>query len=154
MKQIIKTALLVAACAFIVSLVYNKLLIPRGDDILLSVPVQSVELAGETIRVTVADSPEEREVGLSGREGLARDEGMLFIFPEDRKYAFWMKDMSFSLDILWLSAEGVVVDMQQGISPDTYPATFTPRTKARYVLELPAGWVKEYNVRVGDIARF
>ena len=76
-----------------------------------------------------------------------------FVFPKDGIYAFWMKDMLFSIDILWLSARGSVVYMAQNVSPDTYPQSFQPEMLARYVLELPAGYVKEYNVVVGDIVR-
>lgn len=153
MKRVLTTALLLAACAFIISLVYNKLPIPRGDENIQGFSVQSVELADQTIQVTVADSPREREIGLSGRRKLAGDEGMLFVFPENGKYAFWMKDMLFSIDILWLSEDEVVVDVAENVSPETYPAVYTPRVEARYVLELPVGSVLEYGVRVGDVVR-
>lgn len=115
--------------------------------------LQTIELKGQTIRVSVADTENARGQGLSGRAGLAVDEGMLFVFPQDGKYAFWMKDMRFSIDILWLSADGGVVYMAQNVSPDTYPQDFVPNTPARYVLELPAGYVKEYTVSIGDIVR-
>jgi len=78
---------------------------------------------------------------------------MLFVFPEDGKYAFWMKDMRFSIDILWLSADGRVVYMALNVSPDTYPQVFRPDVPARYVLELPAGYAKAHAVRIGDIVR-
>ena len=107
-------------------------------------------LAERTVFVDVADTPEKRSVGLSGHEELAPDEGMLFVFPEDGIYAFWMKDMRFSIDILWISREGVIVDMQQKVAPETYPAAYTPRKEARYVLELPSGWVERYTVELGD----
>lgn len=115
--------------------------------------VRTVELRGQTIRVSVADTESARRQGLSGRGGLEADEGMLFVFPEDGKYAFWMNDMSFSIDILWLSADGTVVYMAQNVSPDTYPRSFAPDRPARYVLELPAGYVKAYTVSTGDIVR-
>ncbi len=115
---------------------------------------RTVVLKGQTIRVTVAESPREREIGLGGRSGLASDEGMLFVFPKDGIYAFWMKDTHFSIDILWLSAEGIIVHMAQNVSPETYPQTFRSETPARFVLELPAGYAKEYTVRVGDIVTF
>jgi len=78
---------------------------------------------------------------------------MLFVFPKDGKYAFWMKDMHFPIDIIWLSAEGSVVYMAQNVPPGSFPQTFRPDVLARYVLELPAGYAKEYNVVVGDIVR-
>lgn len=113
----------------------------------------SVQLKGETIRVTVADTEQSRERGLGGRESLSPDEGMLFIFPEDGIYPFWMKDMRFPIDILWLSDTGAVVYMAEGVSPNTYPKDFVPEKPSRYVFELPAGWVREHNVQLGDIVR-
>lgn len=122
-----------------------------------SVPISSmrtVEVGGNMVRVTVADTDEARQRGLSGRRGLAADEGMLFVFPQDGAYAFWMKDMLFSIDILWISGDGKVVYMAEDVSPDTYPQSFRSDVPARYVLELPAGYAKEYTVNIGDVVRF
>ncbi|MBI5457929.1 DUF192 domain-containing protein [Candidatus Kaiserbacteria bacterium] len=116
--------------------------------------VRTIQLHGQTVRVSVADTEVARERGLSDRPGLAADEGMLFVFPRDGKYGFWMKDMHFSIDIMWLSADQQVVYMAQNISPDTYPQVFRPNVLARYVLELPAGYAKEYTVTVGDKMTF
>lgn len=122
--------------------------------------LRTIELKEQTIRVSVADTESTRGQGLSGRPGLAADEGMLFIFPQDGEYAFWMKDMRFAIDILWLSADpsnpsgqAVVVYMAQNVSPDTYPQSFRSDVPARYVLELPAGYAKAHMVSIGDIVR-
>ncbi len=98
----------------------------------------------------IADTPALREKGLSGRAGLAPDEGILFVFPADGQYGFWMKDMRFPIDILWLSGRGEILDMRKSVSPSTYPAVFTPAASARYVLELPAGFSEAYTVKIGD----
>lgn len=115
---------------------------------------QTVQLAGRSIGVSVADTESSRRQGLGGRLSLGADEGMLFIFPEEGRYAFWMKDMHFSIDILWLKSDGTIVYMAQNVSPETYPKAFDPHTNARFVLELPAGYTKAYTVRVGDVVRF
>ena len=78
---------------------------------------------------------------------------MLFVFTEDGKYAFWMKDMQFSIDIIWLAADGTVVYIVPNLSPATYPQTYTPDTPARFVLEVPAGFVAAHSVRIGDKAQ-
>ncbi len=150
MKRIFTIALLLTGCAFLISLVYQPLQIPSLIENEES-SIRTVELSGRTVRVDIADTPEEKQIGLSGREGLAPDEGMLFIFPEDGIYPFWMKDMRFSIDILWISREGLIVDVKEKVSPETYPAAFIPREEARYVLELPAGWIEEYTVELGDV---
>ena len=112
--------------------------------------VSFAKIGDQTVRVTIADTPESRERGLSGRDGLASDEGMLFVFPNDEYHMFWMKDMLFSIDIVWLSRDKTVVDIAEDVSPDTFPSSFSPRALARYVLELPAGFVEEYTVQIGD----
>ncbi|MDP2648937.1 MAG: DUF192 domain-containing protein [bacterium] len=119
----------------------------------VNAPDVTVQLKGQTVRVAIADTDSSRARGLGGRENLARDEGMLFVFPESGIYGFWMKDMNFAIDILWLSSDGRIVYMVQNVSPDTYPQDFTPEEEARYVLELPAGWASEYNVEMGDHVR-
>ena len=116
--------------------------------------VSFAKIGDQTVRVTVADTPESRERGLSGRDGLASDEGMLFVFPNDEYHMFWMKDMLFSIDIVWLSRDKTVVDIAEDVSPDTFPASFSPRALARYVLELPAGFVEEYTIQIGNEVRF
>lgn len=114
---------------------------------------RTVEIGGKTINVTLADTPASREQGLSGTKGLASDEGMLFIFPRDGKYSFWMKDMLYAIDIVWISSDGKVVYIVPNASPESYPATFTSKMLARYVLELRANFVKTNNVKIGDIVR-
>ncbi len=114
---------------------------------------RTLQLKGQAIYVSVADTEETRRQGLSGHPGLAADEGMLFVFPKDGEYAFWMKDMRFSIDILWLSSNGSIVYMAQNVSPDTYPHDFVPAKSARYVLELPAGYAVAHGIVLGDIVR-
>ena len=115
--------------------------------------VRTVQIAGETLRVAIADTEALRERGLGGRESLSQDEGMLFVFPKDGKYAFWMKDMNFPIDILWLSDTGVVVYMVSNVSPNTYPEDFVPEKPSRYVLELPSGWANAHEVQLGGIVQ-
>jgi uncharacterized membrane protein (UPF0127 family) len=109
-----------------------------------------LEIDGRSIRVAIADTPALQSLGLGNRSGLGADEGMLFVFPVDRPYAFWMKDMHFSIDMLWLSAQGVIVYMAQNVSPETYPKDFVPTAPARFVLELPAGYAQAHSFIVGD----
>jgi|SRR3989344_1431681 len=152
-KQTLTIALLLAALAFIISLVYKPLAVSIGESALYEQSSPTVELGGQIVRVTIADTSVEREKGLGGREGLARDEGMLFVFPEDGINSFWMKDMTFAIDILWISNSGEIVDIRESVAPESYPEVLTPRREARYVLELSSGWVEEYSLRIGDVVR-
>lgn len=139
-----------------------------SDDVARDERVVDVSVGGETVRAIVADTPELRERGLSGRESLApgealgrsplgrttgetaTGEAMLFLFPEDGHHSFWMKDMLFSIDIIWISSSSTIVDIHESVSPDSYPTVFTPGSEARYVLELPAGFVASRDVKIGD----
>lgn len=110
----------------------------------------TIEIAGKTILITVADTEEERMRGLSGKERLHENEGMLFVFTSESRYGFWMKDMRFPIDIIWLSVDGTIVDMHADLSPSTYPEIFRPREPVRYVLELPAGFAELNSLETGD----
>ena len=79
---------------------------------------------------------------------------MLFVFPADGRHSFWMKDMLFSIDMLWLDANGRVVHVEKGVSPATFPQTFTPSSPSRYVLEVPSGFCDAHGIEVGDMAIF
>ena len=140
---------LVIAVAILISLWSYGKWVPKR---LAPVRTPQVVLNKQVIDVTVATSEADRERGLGGRDGLGANEGMLFVFPEDSYEKFWMKDMRFSIDMLWLSATGTVVYIAPNVSPDTYPQTFAPTSPARFVLELPAQFAKEHGIKVGDTA--
>ncbi len=154
------TRSLASASALAASLIIVGLVFIRADTVLAPSPqdstssASSVQIDGHVIRVSVADTEDSRHRGLSGSVGLAEGEGMLFIFPQDGTYGFWMKDMKFPIDIMWLSSDRIIVSMAQNVSPDTYPQVFRPISPARYVLELPAGYAKAYTIDVGDEVRF
>lgn len=98
----------------------------------------------------VVNTEGSRELGLSGRTSLAPNTAMLFVFDSSDKWGIWMKDMRFNLDIVWLSEQGVVVGLEQDVSPNTYPEAFYPNMPARYVLELPAGFAAAHKVAEGS----
>ncbi len=115
---------------------------------------RTVTINGKRFTVTVADSPEERQQGLSGRDRLNDSEGMLFEFDSDGVYCFWMKDMQFAIDMIWLDKNKKVVHIQENAAPESYPESFCPETEARYVLEIKNGGVKANSITVGDQASF
>lgn len=107
-----------------------------------------------TARITaeVARTPLAREQGLSGRDALLPDTGLLFMFDTPDNYSFWMKDMNFSIDIIWMGSDMRIVDLTESALPESYPTTFTSRVPSQYVLEVPAGTVKKQNFHIGDAA--
>lgn len=111
-----------------------------------------VSIGGQAVRVDIADTPALREKGLSGRVALAAGEGMLFVFPEEGLHSFWMKDMHFPIDIIWLDVSGKVVHIAPNVPPESYPTTFLPENPARFVLEVPAGFAAAHSIGVGSRA--
>ncbi len=111
---------------------------------------QSVTLGGTELEAYIRDTDEERAKGLSGREGLDEGEGMLFIFDYPAKYGFWMKDMKFAIDIIWISEEKKIVGIERGVQPATYPDIFYPPSEVIYVLEVPSGFSDTANFEVGQ----
>lgn len=102
------------------------------------------------IMVEVAATEESRMQGLSGRSSLRRGDGMIFVFHEPGHWGMWMKDMLFSIDIIWLDRVGKVVAVEKNVAPHTYPKIFESPVGAWYVLELPAGDADHYLIAEGD----
>ena len=107
-----------------------------------------------TLSVYVADTGILREKGLGGRESLSEGYGMLFIFEKADFQSFWMKDMKFPIDIIWIDETKRVVFVKNKVSPASYPETFSPKVSAKYVLETPAGFSEKNRLKVGDMVYF
>ena len=105
-------------------------------------------------RLGASQTMAEREKGLGGRVSLPKDEGMLFVFEGVAVQCFWMKDMHFSIDIIWLDAEKRVVHIEKDVSPETYPRTFCPSKPAKYVIELNAGEASRASIHPGQKLSF
>jgi len=104
------------------------------------------------VPVEVARTEAEKTRGLSGRDRLAPDRGMLFVYEAPVRPLIWMRGMRFPLDILWIR-DGRVVDLVRGAkapTPGEAPQEFAPREDAQYVLEVPAGFVERQGIAVGD----
>ncbi len=119
------------------------------------------EFGGVSLRIEYATTSESRERGLGGRESIAPDYGMLFVFPNNGYYGFWMKDTLVPLDIFWLDASAggesasggqeqlIVVSFKTDVLPSTYPNVFYPSVPARYVLETAAGFARAHDITIG-----
>ena len=102
--------------------------------------------------VEIADSDVERTRGLMGREFLASDRGMLFIFEREGNYPFWMKDTLIPLDMIWLNADKEIVYIFENAQPclEEPCEIIYPEGDAMYVLEVNAGVADENNIGVGS----
>lgn len=114
-----------------------------------------VQINNSKLTVEVANTPSTRETGLSYRKSLDKDSGMLFVFDYASYPVFWMKDMNFPLDIIWIN-RNMVVDISEDLpfpkastSLNELP-TYEPKSAVNYVLEVNAGYVKENAIKIGD----
>jgi len=114
--------------------------------------------SGKTVTVDVVDTPASRETGLMCRTKLARDYGMLFVFPNEMPLNFWMKNTLVSLDILWIGADKRITVIHDKMPKST---TETPDDKVavaggtgQYVLELPSGAAARLGLKAGDALKF
>jgi len=105
-----------------------------------------IKIGDVIVNAEIARSRDQRMQGLSGRTSLEENTGMLFIFEEDAMHGIWMKQMFIPIDIIWIDKDLLVVHTEENVSPDTYPEVFRPEIEARYVLEVPAGFVERVGV--------
>lgn len=154
-KFIIQAILLITAIAVAVYL------FKQGTDIsnLPFLPQKPVfghlQIKDVKLRVEIADTQSKRSKGLGGRQSLASDEGMLFVFPKADKYPFWMKGLSFPLDFVWISGEKIV-DLLQNIQPpvkgvpDASLPIYESKEIVDKVLEINAGTITRLDIKIGD----
>lgn len=108
---------------------------------------------GQEIGLRVADSAQERQLGLSYFKSLPQDQGMLFLFDKSDIYPFWMKDMNFPIDIIWLKSLGAheyeIVYTAHNVSPESYPQSINPDVISDTVIEVNKGLATVYNLTPG-----
>ena len=119
----------------------------------LAISIRIMVINSRLIFVEVAKTQAQRQKGLQNRTSLKKNQGMLFIFPEEGFHSFWMKDTYIPLDIVFIDSDKVIVDIQQMIPLDTR-IRYKPTKPDKYVLEVNAGWMKENNIKVNEKAFF
>ena len=114
----------------------------------------SAEINGHVFSLYLAQTSREQSVGLAKYKKIDMNQGMLFLFPKPDYYSFWMKNMQFPIDIIFISNNKVVdVFYNVPLSPNENLSTYTTKTKADKVLEINAGLVKKYGIKVGTEVR-
>lgn len=114
---------------------------------------KNLKLGNVQLILEIADTGEKRAKGLSGRSTLPQNRGMLFIFAERGIYPFWMKEMNFPLDFIWIDGQEVV-DINQNIpyqQGNQLPSTVSPKVPVDKVIEVNAGVVNSSGIKVGDV---
>lgn len=138
-------------------------------------------IIGDTaVIVEIADDVFERSRGLSGRESLPENQGMLFVFDNPDFHGIWMKEMFFPIDIVWIGTSNsdnfvqedknedvdtsnnlsknsetfYIIDVKKDAQPDSYPEVFYPKKSSLYVLEINSGFLDKHNIKIGDEVHF
>ena len=135
---------------------------PAPDPLIIVAPGDSPTLtvSGAAFDLELAHTPDQRQQGLSGRESLDAASGMLFIFESPGHHTFWMYDMNFPLDFVWIGADCAVVDIHENVphpAPGDEPSElplYTPDLPALYNLEIDGGGASALGIRVGDTVTF
>jgi len=153
MKKLLVFVILIFA-GFMFYNLYQKYLAPFVNETVPNNPKSSiVQIKDTTYQVEIADNDEKRVQGLSGRNELAKDRGMLFIFPDSDYHTFWMRGMKIPLDFIWIK-DAQIVDVTENVAApltDTYaPPTIKPKQPVNTVLEINAGEVKAHGFQIGD----
>jgi len=118
----------------------------------VSIAVNGVELVTD-----IAETNDQRTVGLAVKDTLNENEAMLFVFSTEWTHSFWMKNMKFPIDIIWLDAHKEVVHIEHSLEPclpDSTCQTYEPNVDSLYVLETVAGFAQKYNVTEGTRVEF
>ena len=156
-KNILSIFIIIVFCVFVYFLLNNGVSNNISEGISTKKQVEVVnyiKIGDKIVKIERATTREEQEKGLSMRESIADGEGMLFIFPNPDKYSFWMKDMNFPIDIVWIDEILRVVYIEKNAQPSSYPNTFMPTEKAMYVLEVISGFSEKNNLKVGNKVEF
>jgi uncharacterized membrane protein (UPF0127 family) len=114
----------------------------------------TIKANSDYIDAEVPENGQKKGIGLGARPCIGADQGMLFVFSKPDNYNFWMKDMKFPIDIVWINENKLVIGTTANISPATYPKTYTSSAPAKYVLELRAGRAQQLNIAEGTNLSF
>jgi uncharacterized membrane protein (UPF0127 family) len=115
----------------------------------------TLRLGDGVFTARVAKTQEERDKGLADTHSLGQDQAMILVYDQDGKWPITMKGVKYSLDILWLDKDKKVVYIVKNATPASYPyEIFTPKTDARYVVEVVAGTAGKKAVSINSEATF
>lgn len=117
---------------------------------------RTVKIGDSRLMVEVVETLPAQRQGLSNRDNLPANGGMLFVYRGKNIRNFWMKDMRFPLDVLWLAA-GRVVGLQENIpppAPGAEPLRFQSPAPADAVLEVNGGWIRKHGIKIGEPADY
>jgi uncharacterized protein len=145
--------LLIVVGAFYVTSSYLK----GGKPLSLFKKTPVVTIGDHNFKVVVASSQKEQEIGLSKTKSLSQDQGMIFLFQKLDYYLFWMKNMKFPIDIIYINNDKIVTIKNNVQIPKNNVGNLTiysPTEPADKVLEIQAGLSQKYKFKNGDKLKY
>ena len=114
-------------------------------------PVVTATIGSTPFRLYSPQTDQDRQTGLAAFNNIASDEGMIFRGLDPGVQSFWMKDMKFDIDILWIDSANKIIHIVYAVPRDSYPKTYQnpPSTESSYVIELNAGTCDKYGIAPG-----
>ena len=103
---------------------------------------------GKSIHVEVASTQKSRMLGLMFRNELDKDQGMLFIYPQEQYLSFWMKNTKIPLSIAFINSNGVIIQIES-MTPYSL-INHVSKDKLKYALEMEGDWFRENGIKVGS----
>lgn len=147
------TLLLIVAGAMLFTQKYLK----EGGKLSFAKKTSTITIGDHSFKVTTATSQQEREIGLSKTKSLSQDQGMIFLFEKPDYYSFWMKNMKFPVDIIYINKDAIVTIKNNAQPPKDNkesPIIYTPTAPADRILEIQAGLSEKYNFKNGDRIKY
>lgn len=140
---------------YILLIIFGVLLIGFGlkqsININKFIKLSKVFINGKEIKVEIADDFYEIKQGLSDRGNLSENQGMLFVFGDKNERVFWMKNMNFPLDVIWIDDDKIVqIDKNCEPGGENPEKQYYSKTLVNYVLEVNGGFADKNNIKIGD----
>lgn len=143
MSKIVIVILFSALILIIISIWYLAFFVPQNANVV------NLKIKDQNYKIEMAVSSAQKIKGLSKRESLCKNCGMLFTFGFETQLPFWMKDTLIPLDMIWLDKNGTVVDIQTALETNSLKI-YQNQTPAQYVLELNANDSNKIGLKIGD----
>jgi len=163
MKLSIKYILLFLVIGFTFALlIFNNKIITEdvaSNDNLRSLSKTYAKIGESNYELYVVDTFKDMQKGLARFDRIEKDQGMLFIFETPGRYSFFMKDMKFDIDIIFLNETAKVISIFENVKKDSYRTpndyeSYKPNEPAKYVIELNAGEIMKNRIKIGDRVNF
>lgn len=129
-----KTKWLIICLALLFLIIFVVAALAPKDGKILRFPTTA---SSAVYYLDAADSLSQQQLGLGGKDSMPADHGMIFLYQNQARRCFWMKDMRFALDVIWLDSSKRIVHIERNLKPQTYPKKYCHH--AQYVTELNAG---------------